>query len=313
LQSLCIAQLDFAFRAAYEKSVPRSLGGLQRALVIEFSDPACNLCAAPLLVNRTSDAPDANPGDGICETAAGNGLCALRAAVQEANALPGADTLIVPAGIYTLTMLESYEYRYGGGLYITDTVTINGAGPDRTIIDGGGDTLKSRLFAIGGPIQVEISGLTMQNGRPGQTGSNLNLIRTALINNRSTVAGGLLAGTGSVITMTDSMLIGNVSIGSSAGGGGLTLAGGATATIKRSLIARNTSASDGGGIDSHAALTIEDRTISDNTTTWSGGGMYIEWGPTTLRNVTIAGNVAGSDQSSFGGGIYNIGISCFTH
>ena len=222
-------------------------------------------------------------------------------------------------------------------------MSINGAGAAQTIIDGGGDALKSRIFDISGPIQVEISGMTMQNGRPGQTGSgggifisssgnsvvtlsndiisgcysyaaggiavgsNLNLISTTLINNRSTVAGGLLAGTGSVITITNSAIISNVSTGSNAGGGGLTLAGGAAAAIKRSVIAGNTSASDGGGIYSNAALIIEDSTISDNTTTLSGGGMYIESGLTTLRNVTIAENIADGDQSSFGGGIYIIG------
>ncbi|HTO74935.1 MAG TPA: CSLREA domain-containing protein, partial [Thermoanaerobaculia bacterium] len=38
-------------------------------------------------VNSTGDAHDANPGDGICETAPGNGVCTLRAAIDEANVL----------------------------------------------------------------------------------------------------------------------------------------------------------------------------------------------------------------------------------
>ena len=48
-------------------------------------------------VNSTVDAVDANPGDGVCETAPGNGACTLRAAVQEANDLPGMDEINVPA------------------------------------------------------------------------------------------------------------------------------------------------------------------------------------------------------------------------
>ena len=112
--------------------------------------------------------------------------------LNEANTFPGEDAIIIPAGTYTLTMLQSYEYMYGGGLYITDTVTINGAGPDRTIIDGGGDALKSRIFAIGGPIQIEISGLTMQNGRPGQTGSG----------------GGIFASGNSILTLTNDVISG---------------------------------------------------------------------------------------------------------
>src|SRR2546422_6202505 len=49
--------------------------------------------AASLTVNSTGDGPDATPGDGICETAMGNGVCTLRAAIQEANALMGAETI----------------------------------------------------------------------------------------------------------------------------------------------------------------------------------------------------------------------------
>src|SRR4029077_336828 len=36
--------------------------------------------------DATSGADDAFPGDGQCETAVGNGVCTLRAAVEEANA-----------------------------------------------------------------------------------------------------------------------------------------------------------------------------------------------------------------------------------
>ena len=47
---------------------------------------------APIFtVNADGDAPDANPGDGICATAAGT--CTFLAAVEESNALPETDTL----------------------------------------------------------------------------------------------------------------------------------------------------------------------------------------------------------------------------
>ena len=42
-------------------------------------------------VNSTRDAVDANPGDGVCATATGE--CTLRAAIQETNALRGADCI----------------------------------------------------------------------------------------------------------------------------------------------------------------------------------------------------------------------------
>jgi parallel beta-helix repeat protein len=49
--------------------------------------------AAPLTVNSTGDGWDFSPGDGVCETAAGNHLCTLRAAVQEGNFSAGLDDI----------------------------------------------------------------------------------------------------------------------------------------------------------------------------------------------------------------------------
>jgi CSLREA domain-containing protein len=57
---------------------------------------------ATIPVNSTIDAPDANPGDGSCETAPGNGVCTLRAAVMEANDFPGADTIGLDSAEYVL-------------------------------------------------------------------------------------------------------------------------------------------------------------------------------------------------------------------
>src|SRR5262245_24359270 len=76
--------------------------------------------AATFTVNSTLDTPDANPGNGICNDGVGN--CTLRAAIMEANAFLGADTInfdIAPAGPKTL--------GFGGPLPpITEAVTING-------------------------------------------------------------------------------------------------------------------------------------------------------------------------------------------
>ena len=50
---------------------------------------------ATFTVNSVVDAVDANPGNGICTTA--GGICTLRAAIQETNALAGADIITLPA------------------------------------------------------------------------------------------------------------------------------------------------------------------------------------------------------------------------
>ncbi len=58
--------------------------------------------AANFVVNSNADKTDANPGDGLCDT--GEGECTLRAAVQEANALEGSDSISIPEGTYTLSI-----------------------------------------------------------------------------------------------------------------------------------------------------------------------------------------------------------------
>ena len=62
--------------------------------------------AATFTVNSPFDAADANPGDGVCETAPGNGVCTLRAAIEEANTLGAGNdaTISLPPNTYLLTL-----------------------------------------------------------------------------------------------------------------------------------------------------------------------------------------------------------------
>lgn len=148
------------------------------------------------------DWPDAVPGDGICATAISFPVitdvkCTLRAAVMEANALPGADEIRFTApGTYTLSartaatttpnpwQIEPTPCASGGDLDIVDSLSIigNTADPAAIVIDGMGQqgTLQDRLFHIvtgprtcaagvaGGayvsPAAVSIQGLTLKGG-----------------------------------------------------------------------------------------------------------------------------------------------------
>lgn len=99
--------------------------------------PAGTVQAASLAVNSTVDRADANPGDGVCQTATA-GQCTLRAAIQEANSLPGADTITIPAGVYALEIPTVNDDLDGTGDFdIHSSMTIVGAGAGMTIIDGG--------------------------------------------------------------------------------------------------------------------------------------------------------------------------------
>src|SRR5690606_18945172 len=55
-----------------------------------------------LVVTPGGDAVDAAPGDGVCQDATGPaGACSLRAAIDEANAWAGPDTIAIPPGTIT--------------------------------------------------------------------------------------------------------------------------------------------------------------------------------------------------------------------
>jgi CSLREA domain-containing protein len=60
--------------------------------------------AATFAVDDTADAPDSVPGDGSCNN--GVGECTLRAAVEEANALAGADAVTLLANTYGLQVSD---------------------------------------------------------------------------------------------------------------------------------------------------------------------------------------------------------------
>src|SRR5262249_26820135 len=89
----------------------------------------CGLAhGATFTVDDVADAVDAVPGDGICQTVAG--VCSLRAAIQEANALPGADRiecLDKLTGTVTLAIPGAGEdLGATGDLDIRDDLTIDG-------------------------------------------------------------------------------------------------------------------------------------------------------------------------------------------
>ena len=82
--------------------------------------PAPRAHAASFTVDSTLDTSDDTPGDGVCDDGSGN--CTLRAAIEEANALAGTDTInfnISGSGVKTITLGSVIPD-------ITEAVTING-------------------------------------------------------------------------------------------------------------------------------------------------------------------------------------------
>lgn len=243
---------------------------------------------ATFTVDSTADAVDANPGDGTCATAAGG--CTLRAAVQEANALPGADTIILPSGTYTLTIPGAGEDTAAtGDLDITDDLTLTGAATAITIIDGGGLDRVLHNDPRRAGVSAEMDGVTVQNGQVAESGGGianrgrLTITNSAVSGNTGTAGGSITNSSPGTLTLTNVTVSGNIATAGC--GGGIVNSG--TATLTNSTISGNTATSGGGGICNLSAgtLTLLNVTVSDN----AGGGISV-WseGTVSLKNTILA-------------------------
>ena len=202
--------------------------------------------AATFVVDSTVDAVDATPGDGVCATS--GAVCTLRAAIQESNALAGADTVTVPAGTYTLTIGGTFENAAAtGDLDITDDIVINGNAVSATIIDA---NAIDRGFEILGA-SATFSNLTIRNGNSAGNGGGINLNATASA------------------TLSASTLSGNTT---AAGGGGIHNSG-VTLVLTNVTVSGNT-ANRGGGLACTRPCTLTNVTVTANTASITGGGVY---------------------------------------
>ena len=285
--------------------------------------------AATLVVSQTADTPAAEPS-GLCFSGIS---CSLREAVIDANdpALrPGADTIQLPPGTYTLTNNALPE--------IPGDVTIEGTGGAAVTTITGAVTNAPGMNHAGGAFLVNgasakltIRGVTISGNKltgsafvgggaiGGDNGATIVIDRAVLRNNRSEAASGgegagALAGDGGPVTISDSAVEDNVFAGttSSAGAGGVSVGNpsGVGVVVSRSSISRNrvdpptgTNAAGTGGLEvvDSPTLSVTDSTVSGNTVSTEGvtdfriGGIdTTRVTATTLTNVTVADNVAGT-------------------
>jgi hypothetical protein len=246
--------------------------------------------AAAFVVNDNGDAADVNPGNGSCDTnAAAGDQCTLRAAIQEANAIFGNDTItfsLVPGSTITLnTALPD----------IAGNLTITGPGSSLLTVmrSAVGGTPNFRIFKINNS-QISMSGLTVTNGRtadgipgggfaPGYGGPG--------------DYGGGIYSSGS-LTLTDVVVTGNRTGDGGAGTSGTGGFGGF-----------------GGGIYVHnsGSLTMTNVTVSNNIagngatgffggSGGRGGGIFFLGSTLTMTNCVVSGNTAGDGVSGTSGG-----------
>ncbi len=245
--------------------------------------------AETFTVNLITDVLDADLGDGKCDTNLGTAgdQCTLRAAIQQANANAGANTIVLPGGTYVLTRAGTSENAaVNGDLDITDALTINGAGANVTILEAAG---LDRGFEIRSPAVAVLKGLAIQGGNPGNS-----------------AGGGILVNSGSSLEL-DAVTVQNNLVGT-AGGGGIYNQG--TLTVSSSSVINNQAGMNGGGLYQFAGTsTWLNSTFSGNQAKGSGGGIAGEGNAVIqLRNVTVAYNTGDSDNNGGdGGGLFQSG------
>lgn len=243
---------------------------------------------------------------------ANEGACSLREAVIAANtdtasggavgecaAGSGADTIQVPAGLYTLSLIgDGEENAATGDLDLLGSVSIVGASARTTFIDA---AASDRIFDIDSfVITVSLSGFTIQNGNVIDDGGailnvgTLNIDSCTIRNSESGLEGGAIETSGDV-TITNSTLNSNIAGGD---GGAIEVSGG-TLLLRNCTLSGNFADGDGGGInDSGGDTTLNNVTIAGNTADSGDGGGISELGGTiTARNTIIAANIDTDDDA----------------
>lgn len=210
-----------------------------------------------------------------------DGDCALREAIQATNtdqavdnclANAGTNLLILPAGIYTLTLAGAHEdNNFTGDLDITGTLTISGVGGSNPIING---NQIDRVLHVFAKSNVTLNHVTVSNGRTPDGADGINEP------GQDSEPGGGIDNEGTLA------LIGSTMLHSSTGNGG---AGGGDSFDGH--IGGNSG--NGGALFNSGILMIAYSNILNNQT-GNGGTNFIN-----------ACNGTARSQAGSGGGIYN--------
>lgn len=287
-------------------------------------------------VDTDADLTDSVPGDGLCVTTAGS--CALRAAIQEANALAGVDRIELPPGVYRLTLAGADEDNAAtGDLDVTGELLLAASDPLTTAIEATGS---DRVLDVQASGVLTVTGLTLRGGGNVGTGGGLRnagvlLMQASIVELNGGAERPVALGAGianlAVMTLTASIVRNNAASGITAGGGGVHSL--VTAVINGSRIHDNSvsgSSGSGGGLFAQGLLQLSTSSVDGNSAangggialaqavgylnasallgnsatgtglaSGQGGGLRLNGGSATLVNVTVSGNGARRD----GGGV----------
>ena len=232
-----------------------------------------------------------------------SGAGSLRQAINDANAVADADTIVFANGLtgsINLTLPGAENANAGGDLDILNPVAIQGPGANvLTVRQTIGD---ERVFDVrpAAGAAVSIAGLTITGGNGSNGGGGgINLTSAAVLtlsavevtgNTSSSNGGGGVRQATGILTVLNSTIANN-SVGPSLTGGGMRIVSG-TATITNTTISGNSADGDGGGVLVFGGdVAIRNSTIAGNSSTANGAGISIAAGGTaTLSSTIVAAN-----------------------
>jgi hypothetical protein len=216
----------------------------------------------------------------------------LRAAIDAANAAPGADVIEFAGGLKGTIGLASQ-------LDVRDDLTIVGRGEEKIVLSGGGST---RVLSVGGAdTELAVRHLTMADG----------LATSAA----GTALGGGLLNQGASVSLEHVTFEGNRAVGQSAGGGAVANVGGVFHADHIDFVGNGVESGAGrdcwGGAvfnDQRARVDIDHATFAGNTATGgaNGGAVCIADGSqVTLDHCVLDANQArgAADLYAAGGAI----------
>lgn len=269
--------------------------------------------AATFTVNATTDGGDVGSGDGNCDN--GSSACTLRAAIEEANAFVGADTInfsISGSGVHTFTPSSALPN-------IETPITIDGSTQPGASC---GTLVPASLPASNTPhnLKIEISiaggawnGITLNTSTA--SGSTL---RGLIINGTTTTSPVFINSNVSNVTV-ECNYIGTNSSGttlSSSSGNGIAINGGSGHVVQNNLVA---GATNGLGAQGNT-ITIQNNLIGTNATGTgalpnSGRGAYLTglYQALISHNVisgnTVDGMYAVGDNFTISGNYFGLGVT----
>ncbi len=216
------------------------------------------------------------PAEAAVFNIAAGDVTALINAINTANGNNEDDTINLAAGTYTLTAVDNDTDGAGNGLpLITSTITMRGAGANRTVLARAASAPEFRIIDVHAPGVLMLDGLTLSGG------------------------GGVFFFAGIFNAGTLTLLNSGVSNTSGA------IANAGTLTLLNSSVSRNDAGSFGqsvAGIENGGTATLLNSSVSDNFGRFAGA--ISNGGRMTLTNTTVSGNAAPSDGT---GAIQNDG------